>query len=224
VSCIFAAGKKPTGLKDPYGLRRAALAVLRIIIETPLDVDLHAAINKAGEQFPNKLNAESVITDVCEYINDRYRAYFSDQEIPADIIDAVLVNPTTHPNEVAKKVAALIHFKALPNAEALAGNILKKIDRNEIGEIDNKLFKESAETNLNQALDNLSGEVNKLYSSHQYTQALNKLADLREPVDQFFDDVMVMDKNEQLKNNRIALLARIDSMFMQVADFSKLQS
>ena len=163
-------------------------------------------------------------------MNDRYRAYFSDQEIPADIIDAVLVNPTTHPNEVAKKVAALIHFKALPNAEALAAankrirNILKKIDRNEIGEIDNKLFKESAETNLNQALDNLSGEVNKLYSSHQYTQALNKLADLREPVDQFFDDVMVMDKNEQLKNNRIALLARIDTMFMQVADFSKLQS
>jgi len=225
---IFAAGKKPTGLKDPYGLRRAALAVLRIIIETPLDVNLHACLEKSASLFPDKLSANTIIGEVSEYINDRYINYFLDQKIPIDVIKSVLANQATHPNDVAKKIAALVSFKKLPNAEALAAankrirNILKKIDRKDIGNIDSKLFKEKAETDLNYALEQLSSDVGKLYDDHQYEQALHKLADLREPVDQFFDDVMVMDKDEKLKNNRIALLAKIDSMFMQVADFSRL--
>ena len=227
---IFAAGKKPTGLKDPYGLRRAALAILRIIIETPLDVNLRACLEKAAILFPDRLNAISIVDDVSDYINDRYRAYFSDREIPTDVIDSVLANRPTHPNEVAKKIAALARFKAHPSSEALAAankrirNILKKIEQEDFGKVDSALFTENAETNLNDALENLSSDVDKLYADHDYTQALNKLANLREPVDQFFDDVMVMDKNEKLKNNRIALLSKVDSLFMQVADFSRLQS
>ena len=227
---IFAIGKKPTGLKDPYGLRRASLAVLRIIIETPLDLNLRDCLEKAASFFPADLHADKAVNDVSDYINERYRAYFSDRDIPVDIIDAVLANQPTHPSDVASKIEALVSFRKLPNAESLAAankrirNILKKIDRKDIGEVDSGLFKEQAETALHSALENLFGEVEKMFVQHEYEQALNKLADLRQPVDQFFDDVMVMDKNEKLKNNRIALLSKIDSLFMQVADFSRLQS
>ena len=227
---IFAIGKKPTGLKDPYGLRRAALAVLRIIIETPLNIDLSKCLEKAATFFPDKLNADKAVGDVQEYINERYRAYFSDRDIPVDVIDSVLANHPTHPSDVAAKIDALMSFRKLPNAESLAAankrirNILKKIDRDNIGEVDISLFKENAESTLHSALVSLSGDVENLFKDNKYEQALNKLADLRQPVDSFFDDVMVMDKDKKLKANRIALLSRIDSLFMHVADFSRLQS
>lgn len=227
---IFAIGKKPTGLKDPYGLRRASLAVLRIIIETPLDINLRECLEKAASFFPASLKADKAVHEVNDYINERYRAYFSDRDIPVDVIDAVLANQPTHPSDVAAKIVALVSFHKLPNAESLAAankrirNILKKIDRKDIGQVDTGLFKEQAETGLQTALDGLYGDVEKMFAAHEYEQALNKLADLRQPIDHFFDDVMVMDKDEQLKNNRIALLSKIDSLFMQVADFSKLQS
>jgi glycyl-tRNA synthetase beta chain len=227
---IFAIGKKPTGLKDPYGLRRASLAVLRIIIETPLDINLLDCLEKSASFFPAALNADKAVEDVNEYINDRYRAYFSDQDISIDVIDAVLANQPTHPSEVAAKIEALVSFRKLPNADSLAAankrirNILKKIDRKEIGQVDTGLFKEQAETTLHTALDDIYSAVEKMFGQHEYEQALNTLAALSQPVDRFFDDVMVMDKDEQLKNNRIALLSKIDSLFMQVADFSRLQS
>jgi len=227
---IFAIGKKPTGIKDPYGLRRASLAVLRIIIETPLNINLRECLEKAASYSPASLHADKAVDEVSEYINERYRAYFSDREIPIDVIDAVLANQPTHPHDVAVKIDALVNFRKLPNADSLAAankrirNILKKIDRKDIGQIDATLFKEKAETTLHTSLEDLSSDVEKLFAKHEYEPALNKLADLRKPVDHFFDDVMVMDKDEQLKHNRIALLSKIDSLFMQVADFSKLQS
>lgn len=227
---IFAIGKKPTGLKDPYGLRRASLAVLRIIIETPLDINLRDCLGKAASFFPASLQADKAVDGVSKYINERYRAYFSDRDISVDIIDSVLANQPTHPSDVAAKVEALVSFRKLPNADSLAAankrirNILKKIDRKDIGQVDTGLFKEKAETALHTALDDLFSDVERMFVKHEYEQALNKLADLRQPIDHFFDDVMVMDKDEQLKNNRIALLSKIDSLFMQVADFSRLQS
>ncbi len=128
------------------------------------------------------------------------------------------------------KIDALINFRKHANAESLAAankrirNILKKVDRSSIGEINTTLFKEDAESNLYKTIDGLSSEVENFYKNNKYEQALNKLAELRNPIDSFFDDVMVMDKDEKLKANRIALLYKIDSLFMQVADFSKLQS
>ena len=101
---------------------------------------------------------------------------------------------------------------------------MKKTNRSEIGKVDSSLFAQDAESSLHTALEKLSSEVEGLYADHEYEQALNILAELRQPVDQFFDEVMVMDKNEALKNNRIALLYKIDSLFMQVADFSRLQT
>ena len=227
---IFTIGKKPTGLKDPYGLRRAALAILRIIIETPLNINLRKCLEASAELFPLELHATKAVDEVSEYINDRYRTYFSDRGIPIDVIDSVLANNPTHPNDVAAKVNALAGFRKLPNAQALAAankrirNILKKIDHNEINQIDTSLFKEDAESNLHQALEKMSNDVEELFAKHEYEHALNKLANLRKPVDDFFDDVMVLDNNETLKANRIALLAKIDSLFMQVADLSRLQS
>ena len=227
---IFAIGKKPTGLKDPYGLRRATLAILRIIIETPLNINLRKCLEASAELFPRDLHATKAVDEVSEYINDRYRAYFSDRDIPIDVINSVLANNPTHPNDVAAKVKALVEFRKLPNAQALAvanrriRNILKKIDHSEINQIDSSLFKEDAENNLHLALEKMSNDVEELFAKHEYEQALNTLANLRKPVDDFFDDVMVMDKDETLKANRIALLAKIDSLFMQVADLSRLQS
>jgi len=213
---IFAIGKKPTGVKDPYGLRRAALAVLRIIIETPLDINIFNCLEKSASLFPSKLKAKEVVVNVNEYINERYRAYFSDRDISLDVIDSVLANQATHPSKVAAKINALVNFRKLENSESLAAankrirNILKKTDRSNISIVDASLFKEDAENELHAALENMSSDVEKLFAAHEYEQALNKLADLRQPVDKFFDDVMVMDE--------------IDSLFMQVADFSRLQS
>ncbi len=227
---IFAIGKKPTGLKDPYGLRRASLAVLRIIIEGQLSIDLHISLQHAASLFPKEIKAESIVDEVFEYVIDRLRSYFSDRDIAHDIIDSVLANRPTQPNDIAARIDALCSFRKLPNAASLSAankrirNILKKIDRSEIGNVNQKLFKEDAENALHSALENLSHDVETLFQKHDYEHALNKLADLKQPVDTFFDDVMVMDEDEKLKSNRIALLAQVDSLFMHVADFSRLQS
>jgi glycyl-tRNA synthetase beta chain len=185
---------------------------------------------KAASFFQSALQADKVVIEVNEYVNERYRAYFSDRDIPVDVIDSVLATHPTHPSDVAAKIGALVSFRKLPSSESLAAankrirNILKNIDRNHIGQVDSSLFKEAAEKALHSALENLYNDVENLFKENKYEQALNKLADLRQPVDNFFDGVMVMDKNEKLKANRIALLSRIDALFMHVADFSRLQS
>lgn len=227
---IFAIGNKPTGLKDPYGLRRASLAVLRIIIETKLNIDLLASLKKSAALFPKNLNAPSVVDEVFDYIIERLRSYFADQNIAHDVIDSVLVNRPTYPHDIAARVEALCSFRKLPNAQSLAAankrirNILKKTEHGKIGQVKKELFKEDAENALHVAVEKLSNDVESLFQQHKYEQALNKLANLRQPVDTFFDDVMVMDEDETLRANRIALLAKIDSLFMHVADFSRLQS
>lgn len=227
---IFAIGKKPTGLKDPYGLRRASLAVLRILIETGLDLDLHASLNRATGLFPKGLCADGVADEVFEYMIKRLRAYFSAQEIAPDIIDSVLANRPACPNDTAARIEAVRSFRKQPEATRLAAankrirNILKKTGSGKTGPVITELFREEAENTLHSAIEELSGEVENLFHRRDYAQALSRLADLRQPIDSFFDHVMVMDDNEQLKTNRIALLARIDALFMHVADFSRLQS
>ncbi len=227
---IFAIGKKPTGLKDPYGLRRASLAVLRILIEKDLDIDLVQVLQKAATLFNQDLHAASMIDEVYDYMLERLRGYFQDNKINIDTIDSVLVNRPTSPKDIAARINAMQNFRKLQNAESLAAankrirNILKKIDRSKIVSVQPDLFREKAENNLHLAIEKLSDDVEALFKRYEYEQALNRLADLRQPIDTFFDDVMVMDEDETLKTNRIALLAKIDSLFMHVADFSRLQS
>ncbi len=227
---IFAIGKKPTGLKDPYGLRRAALAVLRILIETPLNMDLYNSLKQAAAQFDKKIKSDLVVDEVFDYILERLRSYFAERNFAPDIVDSVLANRPTSPSDIAARIKAIANFRNLPDADSLAAankrirNILKKIDHTDISEVDKNLFKEDAENVLHSSLNKLSNEVEELFNQFEYEKALNKLAYLRQPVDQFFDDVMVMDEDETLKTNRIALLYKIDSLFMKVADFSRLQS
>lgn len=238
---IFASGKKPTGLKDPYGLRRASLAVLRIIIETEhtpsnsqaqkgLDVDLYASLQQAAALFPASLQADGVVEEVFNYIVERLRGYFAERGIAADVIESVLANHPTSPQDINARIDALRGFRKSPEAENLTAaskrirNILKKEAPDKTNSIQKELFKEEAETALYTALQVLADEVEKHFQRHQYKQALHKLAGLRRPVDTFFDDVMVMDKDERLKANRIALLTKIDALFTRVADLSRLQS
>jgi len=226
---IFAIGQKPTGEKDPFALRRATLGVLRIMIEKELDLDLNDLLNTAATALADKADANAVVDDVISFMLERLRAFFADQSISADVFDAVLACRPTRPVDFARRVAAVNAFKALPEAESLAaankriGNILKKVKGDIAVDIDQALLQENAEKELHSQLNALSDEANALFAAGDYQAALTKLAALKDPVDQFFDDVMVMADDEALKNNRIALLKQISDLFMQAADLARLQ-
>ena len=227
---IFAIGKKPTGLKDPYGLRRAALAVLRILIETGLDTDLYASLEQAVNLLPQDLGRQTVADEVFSYMNKRLHAYFAGQDFAADVVESVLANRPTRPHDIAARINALSSFRKREEAASLAAankrirNILKKTGYTDTAEVRKELFREKEEGSLHAAIEALAGEVEELFHRHDYEQALRRLASLRQPIDSFFDHVMVMDENETIRTNRLAMLARIDTLFMHVADFSRLQS
>ncbi len=226
---IFAVGKKPTGLKDPYGLRRAALAVLRISIETKLHIDLRASLQQAAACFPAALHATGVTEKVLAYIMERLRGYFSERGVAPDVIDAVLMNRPTDPSDVAARIDALRDFLELPQAANLAAtnkrihNILRNVDCGNLGPVQQKLLKEAAERTLHARLQALTDTVETLFQQRQYQQALSTLTALHQPVDAFFDNVMVMDKDTALRTNRLALLAHVDSLLRRVANLSGLQ-
>jgi len=227
---IFAIGKKPTGLKDPYALRRASLAVLRIMIEGELDLDLLACLNEAALSYPNSLDTHAAIDDVFDYMMERLRGYLIDQHYTTDVIDAVLANRPSSPKDIKSRIDAVCSFRKIPDAENLAAankrirNILKKVNAKEIQQINTTIFNADAEKVLHSNVEKLSKQVEELFKQRDYEKALTNLATLQQPIDTFFDDVMVMDKDEALKNNRIALLASIDNLFMHVADLSKLST
>ena len=227
---IFVIGKKPTGLKDPYGLRRAALGVLRILVESGLSIDLPATLKQAVALFPKKSDTDDVVHEIHEYMIKRLYAYFSARDIAHDVIDAVLANRPVSPSDIAARIDAVDRFRKLEEADALAAankrirNILKQAGTGEARAVKTGLLQEDAETALHQAIESLSRDVETLFQQREYEQALLRLAELRQPIDTFFDRVMVMDDDEALKSNRIALLARIDALFMHVADISRLQT
>lgn len=225
---IFAIGQIPTGVKDPFALRRAALGVLRILIEKNLDIDLKELLTQAAANFDKKLEAEKAISLVFDYCLDRLSAYYSDQNIEVDVIQSVLAIKPTKPVDLNKRVHAVNAFMALPAAKSLAaankrsGNILKKIKGKLPSSINEKLLSDDAEKSFFSALNKLSDKVKQSINAAEYGQALSQLAELREPVDAFFDNVMVMDDDETVRNNRIALLNNLRGLFMQIADLSKL--
>lgn len=225
---IFGIGLKPTGTKDPYALRRAALGVLRIVIEGDLDLDLEALLNDAATQLGDKLESENSVEECFDYILERLKAYYQDRGISVDVIDSVMAQRPTRPLDFDKRVRAVEAFKALPEAESLAAankriqNILKKADAAG-SDVDDSLFAEAAEQQLFEQLSALSKQVTPLFDAGDYESALTKLAVLKEPVDAFFDGVMVMADDEALKNNRIALLNQLGGLFLRAADLSRLQ-
>ena len=227
---IFSIGQKPTGTKDPFALRRASLGVLRIIIERKLDLDLYALISKAAELLPASVQKKDAVDDVFAYMLDRLQAYFSDQGIAVDTIDAVMALQPHRPLDFASRIKAVDGFRQLAEAESLAAankrirNILKKSDVVLPDTVNTALLSESAEKTLHDAVNAMSDKVNSWFDRGEYFDALKELASLKEPVDAFFDDVMVMAEDEAIKNNRLTLLSHLQGMFLRVADISRLQS
>jgi glycyl-tRNA synthetase beta chain len=226
---IFTIGQRPTGDKDPFGLRRAALGVLRILIEGGLDLDLEQLLSLAAKGFPRRLGAERVVGEVFDYVMERLRAYYLDRSVPVDVIDAVAARRPTRPLDFHKRVLAVQDFLRMPQAEALAGankriaNILRQAAGPLPEQVDGARLREPAEQALVRAMAALTQEVEGLFDAGEYHQALARLAGLREPIDRFFDQVMVMSDDEDLRRNRLALLNRLNRLFLRVADLSRLQ-
>jgi glycyl-tRNA synthetase beta chain len=225
---IFAIGHRPTGEKDPFGLRRAALGVLRIIIERALDLDLEAMLQRAAEGLADRLDATAAVPETLEYVMERLRTYYLDRDIAPDVINAVMARQPTRPLDFDRRVRAVQAFRRLPEAESLASankrisNILRQSGLAATS-LDEQLLRDDAERELHGRVQRLSREVEPLFEMGKYEQALAHLAALRQPVDRFFDEVLVMADDEALKRNRIALLDRLGSLFLRVADLSRLQ-
>jgi len=226
---IFAIGEKPGGDKDPFALRRAALGLLRIIVESELTLDLRDLCQVAADSYFNRIEAATVIDDVIDYVFDRLRAYYQEQGIGFDIVDAVAYSRPGMLYDCDLRIRALAEFQSHEAAAALAaankriGNILKKQGL-AADTVDQKLFQEDAEKQLYRQLLELKDGVAQQFTQGRYLQGLQRLAELRPAVDRFFDEVMVMVDDEGLKNNRLALLDELLQSFRLVADFSRIQS
>ena len=225
---IFGIGQAPKGSADPFALRRAALGALRIIVEKNLPLDLEDLVKKSAALFGNKLTNQNVVADVVDFMLGRFRAWYQDEGIAVDVIQAVLARRPTRPADFDARVRAVSHFRTLDSAEALAAankrvsNILAKADA-AIGEINLTACVEPAEKALAEAVLALRTEVQPLIAQGDYTAVLDKLANLRAPVDSFFDNVMVNAEDPALRQNRLAILNTLQGLFLQVADISVLQ-
>lgn len=225
---IFGIGQAPKGSADPFALRRAALGALRIIVEKNLPLDLEDLVKKSAALFGDKLTNQNVVADVVDFMLGRFRAWYQDEGIAVDVIQAVLARRPTRPADFDARVRAVSHFCTLDSAEALAAankrvsNILAKADA-AIGEINLTACVEPAEKALAEAVLALRTEVQPLIAKGDYTAVLDKLANLRAPVDSFFDNVMVNAEDTALRQNRLAILNTLQGLFLQVADISVLQ-
>ena len=225
---IFGIGQAPKGSADPFALRRAALGALRIIVEKNLPLDLEDLVKKSAALFGDKLTNQNVVADVVDFMLGRFRAWYQDEGIAVDVIQAVLARRPTRPADFDARVRAVSHFRTLDSAEALAAankrvsNILAKADA-AIGEINLTACVEPAEKALAEAVLALRTEVQPLIAQGDYTAVLDKLANLRAPVDNFFDNVMVNAEDPALRQNRLAILNTLQNLFLQVADISLLQ-
>lgn len=227
---IFGIGQIPTGSKDPFALRRASIGVLNIIIKRELDLDLRDLIAFAQNSFGDVIKTTDNASKVLEYMIERFRAIYLEDNIATETFNAVAAKQLTVPLDIHKRVLAVHSFTQLPQATSLAAankrvsNILSKSAEGISTQItvNAALLQEEAEKNLAQALAAKTAVVAPLFSARDYTATLASLADLRDPVDAFFDQVMVMAEDETLRNNRLALLAQLQALFLQVADISQL--
>ena len=226
---FFGIGQIPTGDKDPFGLRRAALGVLRILMEAPLPLDLDSLIKGSAAAFPpGKLGSE-VAAPLYDFMLERLRNTLRDAGHSQDVVDAVLALKPTRIDLVVPKLDAVLAFQQLPEAAALAAankrivNILKKAE-GEIGEPDVALLVEDAEKALFHAIVEVAPLARSHFQNEAYTDALRVLAGLRTAVDRFFDEVMVMAEEALIRQNRLALLQQLAGLMNQVADISRLSA
>jgi len=227
---LFGIGQPPTGSKDPYALRRAALGILRIIVEKELPLDLASCINNAISHFSDLPVTDNLDHSVLDFVFDRFRAWYNDEGISANIFLAVDAVRTSNPLDFDLRIKAVNQFSTLPEAEALSmankrvSNILAKLDQQPSSDIDSSLLTEAAEIQLAKKLSALLVEVKPLLEKNDYSRALTAMATLQKDVDSFFDEVMVNTDDELIRNNRQSLLQQLRLLFLQIADISLLQS
>ena len=226
---IFGIGMKPTGDKDPFALRRAALGALRIIREHQLPLNIRDLLTQASNNLSGNITEASAIDDVESFMFDRLKGLYADLGVSVDTYEAVLaVKPTTL-TDFDQRINAVTEFRGLPEAEALAAankrisNLLKKVEGDLSSSIDTKLFDVDAESTLHQAMQDATSSATQAMASSAYSDALKALSTLRSPVDAYFDDVMVMADDAAVKANRLAMLGQLQSAFLQVADIGLLQ-
>lgn len=230
ITGLFGIGQPPTGSKDPFALRRAALGILRIIIEKGLTLDLAPCIANAIEGFRSLPKAEHLESTILEFVFERLRAWYADQGISADVFQAVAAVRPTRPSDFDARMKAVSHFQTLPQAQALAAankrvsNILAKSDSASLSAFKAELAQEPAEQALAGELQALIAKLGPVLEQGQYTDALSSMASLQATVDGFFDTVMVNAEDPALRNNRLALLHQLRSLFLQVADISHIQN
>ncbi|MCL7931392.1 glycine--tRNA ligase subunit beta [Halomonas llamarensis] len=225
---IFGIGQRPTGAKDPFALRRASIGVLNILIKGELNLDLRELLTCAAEQHQNLPKAEGLVDDVLTYMLNRFRAWGQEEGITAEMYLAVRARPVTKPLDFARRLRAVKAFAQREEATALAAankrvsNILAKQAHDGSTQVNGELLSEKAEKALFHALSTSRDSVAPLFAEGHYMEALDALATLREPVDNFFDQVMVMADDEAVRQNRLALLANLQALFLDVADISEL--
>ncbi len=225
---IFGIGQLPKGDKDPFALRRAAIGVLRIVTELSLPLDLETLVSKAIDVYGDKLTNAETQSQVVDFVLGRFTALLQDQAIAIDVIQAVAARRPTKPADYLARVHAVDKFRALEEAEALAAankrvaNILAKqnVEVTDTVNIDESLLAEEAEKALYVELKAAQEEVDIAVPSQDYTRILTALATLRNVIDNFFDNVMVMADDEAVKNNRLALLSLLRQLFLTTADIS----
>jgi glycyl-tRNA synthetase beta chain len=224
---LFATGGRPTGDKDPFALRRAGLGLLRIVIEDGLELDLVDCIRSAAAEFKM---AETLVEDVYRFLMERLRAYYQERGIRSDVIEAVLVKRSAAPLDIDRRVAAVQRFLELPAAASLAAankriaNILRQAGGAPEQALDRERIHEPAERALLDAVLGREAEVAPLLERGDYQATLTALAELKAPVDRFFDEVLVMAEDPAERANRLALLARLSALFLHTADLSRIQA
>ncbi|BBG60892.1 MULTISPECIES: glycine--tRNA ligase subunit beta [Providencia] len=226
---IFGIGQHPKGDKDPFALRRAALGVLRIIVEKGYQLDLVEMTQEAVRLYGDKLTNKNVVDDVVEFMLGRFRSWYQELGYSIDAIQAVLARRPTQPADFDARVKAVTHFRSLDEAQALAAankrvsNILSKSDEKLADSVLASVLKTPEEVKLATHLVVLQDKLAPMFAERNYQEALVELASLREVVDEFFANVMVMDEDPAVRNNRLTLLSQLRELFLKVADISVLQ-
>ncbi len=225
---IFGIHKKPTGDKDPFALRRAAQGILRILVEKEWSLDLMDLLKTATKAYKIKLPNAKTVEESFEFILERLKAWYLEQGVSVEVFEAVRALSPTDLFDFAQRLQAVREFQQLPEAQSLAAahkrvnNILKKQTSKITQKIQVVLFEHEAEKKLKAELDEVHKQVSALYADKNYKEALRCLAALKEPIDVFFDQVMIMAEDKKIRENRLALLQALHDLFALVADLSVL--
>jgi glycyl-tRNA synthetase beta chain len=225
---IFGIGQTPKGDKDPFALRRASIGILRIIVDKSLPLDLVDLVEASILSFGDKIKTENLQKNVVDFVLARFKAWYAEQGIASGVVQAVAVNRPTRPADFAARVEAVKSFSTLESAEALAAankrvaNILAKNVFEEGFSYNTELLMEPAEIALASSLESVELRIQPMLNQSDYTSALVVLAELRQPIDSFFENVMVMAEDESVKRNRLSLLSRLRGLFLCCADISVL--